>query len=280
MSCRFALSFSRFRAMFARSIAAAALAAPALSLLGLPAAAEAGHPLSVYGTVDPNDPFYLDINDQLFPGGGSAPDRIPAYTRQLPTAESLLAPQLRPFAVGYSLTGGYRPIYTGAEQPIGDQTIYTHGGNGYVYRPVYEAAAYPVGYGGYTTTGSSGRAYVVENPGTPYESSYGSSQGRAAVVDVMPHYGAGRPQGYVAAYGGGYYGGEDYGDADFQAPLFYGVQRATRQVETFAAPAAHPPIGQPTVAPPVVQQQPRLAPGQGPRPKSLEELPNPPRGEF
>lgn len=264
MSCRAPLFFQRVLASIAPSLTALAIA-----FLGSLSTANAGGPLSVYGTVDPNDPFYLDINDQLFPGGGSAPDKLPGYTRTLPMAESLLStPQMQPFGVGYTLTGGYRPIYSGAVQPTGHQIIETHGGNGYVYRPTYDYGNEPYGTGyGYrypgTTqvVGSSGRAFVASNPGTVYETRYGSSYGRAAVVNVPQ-------QGYMAAYGAGYYGAADYGYADYLAAPFYGVQTSTRAVETYVAPQQAP-----------LQRQPRLAPEPGPRPKSLEELPQP-RREF
>lgn len=253
MSCRFR-SFSQ------RLLSAVALS---LSCFGVQAVANAGHPLSVYSPsvypynyVDPYE-YYVDFADQLFPGGGEAPEKLPARTRHLPTAEALLSTQLLPFNTGYSLAGGYRPIYSGFPQPVGDQTIVTHGGNGYAYHPVYETSALPPPQ---TVSGrgvvSGGRALVINDPGTAYTS-----------------YGAGRSQGYVASYGGGYYGYPDYGTADFQAPVFYGVQSATRATEPFA------PAEQPTAQAAPAQAQPHLAPGPGPRPKSLEELPKPKR-EF
>ena len=113
--------------------------------------------------------------------------------------------QTNPFQVGYSLVGGYRPLYSGAAQPIGHEMISTHGGNGYVYRPVYGSRPYyaPQYYGSYGVVptrssweyinhGSRGRELVIDNPGTPYESRYspaaGVGSGHAAMLNVMPQY--------------------------------------------------------------------------------------------
>lgn len=113
--------------------------------------------------------------------------------------------QTNPFQVGYSLVGGYRPLYSGAAQPVGHEMISTHGGNGYVYRPVYGAQPYyaPQYFGSYGVVpthaswaninhGSSGHELVIENPGTPYETRYspgaGAGAGHAALLNVMPQY--------------------------------------------------------------------------------------------
>jgi len=65
--------------------------------------------------------------------------------------------QLDPFGVGYDLLNGYRPIYSGARQPIGHEMAPTRAdGNGYVYRPVYAPSP------GYRYT--PGGAMVVEYP--------------------------------------------------------------------------------------------------------------------
>ncbi|MCE9605546.1 MAG: hypothetical protein K8U03_11695 [Planctomycetia bacterium] len=140
MLCPTAFSFERLLSAIAFSIA----------LVGLQEAAIAGYPSSYYGTidygtVDPNSSFYLDINDQLFPGGGSAPLALPERTRELPTAESLLAPRTQPYsqpyAASYPAPGGYHPTST------------TYGGYGshpVGYRPIYEGTLVPrYGYYGY-----------------------------------------------------------------------------------------------------------------------------------
>lgn len=261
MSCLSALVSQRpVVSLFSgRVLAAIALA---VVVLGLQSDASAqsrlGYALSV---CDP---------ENLWPAGGDAPLPLWERNRLLPTAETLLLPQTQPFAVGYSLTGGYRPIYTGAVQPTGHQVTMTHGGNGYTYQPTYDygngygygAAAAPVGYDGTGVssggvTGSGGGVLVVSNPGTPYESRYGTSRGRAAVVNVAPVYGHGPYANYGADYIGNY--GPGYES--------YGAQ-AAYTVETRAAPTVP------------ANQVPTLAPG--PSPKNLEDLPNPqvPKREF
>lgn len=261
MSCR-------FRFVAHRLLSAVALC---LSLFGLQAAAQAGYPYtgsgvyswSSYGAMEPYA-YYADFNDQLYPAGGDAPDPYPERYRRLPTVEMMMATRTRPFAGGYSLAGGYRPVYTGVEQPVGHEITMTHGGNGYVYQPVYASAPTQV----YTGSGSSydghygsTRTLVINNPGTPYETR-----------------GANNSQGYAAAYGGGYYGLPDYGTAAFQAPLYYGIQPALHNPEPFGAAETLPtPTAQPQAAP--AQAQPKLAPGPGPQPKKLEAAPLPKR-EF
>ena len=66
--------------------------------------------------------------------------------------------QIDPFNVGYDLLLGYRPIYSGARQPIGHEIISTHNGNGYIYRPTYAPSP------GYHYT--PGGALVIEYRGT------------------------------------------------------------------------------------------------------------------
>lgn len=252
MSCRFRLSLQRL-------ISAVALS---LSAFGVQAAAHAGYPYtgsgvytwSSYGAMDPYA-YYADFNDQLYPAGGDAPDPFPERTRRIPTVEMMMATRTQPFGVGYSLAGGYRPVYTGVEQPVGHVTTMTHGGNGYTYQPVYAPAPTQVytghpGYGGY----GSSRALVINNPGTPYETRGANNN----------------PQGYAAAYGGGYYGAPDYGTAAFQAPLYYGVQPALHNTEPFGTAETLPTPAQAAPA----QNQPRLAPGPGPTPKKLEAAPS------
>lgn len=138
---------------------------------------------STYGSVDPNQ-----------------------YARPAAAPVTVMPEwQTNPFQVGYSLVGGYRPLYSGAVQPVGHEMISTHGGNGYVYRPVYGSQPYyaPQHFGSYGVVptrsswaninhGSSGHELVIENPGTPYESRYspgaGAGTGHAALLNVMPQY--------------------------------------------------------------------------------------------
>lgn len=153
----------------------------------------------VYGTYDPNSyarPY------------GQAP--VVSYDHTW---------QTDPFSVGYTLTGGYRSLYSGAPQPVGHETIMTHGGNGYIYRPVYGEQPFygPQHFGSYgvVTTGnrplfhgSRGSALVIDNPGTPYESRYtpsSGSPGHAALIDVMPHQYYSNPYGPGAEYAAAYY---------------------------------------------------------------------------
>lgn len=257
MSCRFRLVAQRLLSAVAMS----------LSLFGVHASAHAGYPYtgsgiytwSSYGAMEPYA-YYADFNDQLYPAGGDAPDPFPERTRRLPTVEMMMATRTQPFAVGYSLAGGYRPVYTGVEQPVGHVTTMTHGGNGYTYQPTYAAAPtqYYAGSGsGYGGNYGSARALVINNPGTPYETR-----------------GANSSQGYAAAYGGGFYGAPDYGTATFQAPLYYGVQPALHNTEPFGTAETLPAPVQapPQAAPP--QSKPKLAPGPGPKPKKLEAAPS------
>lgn len=153
----------------------------------------------VYGTYDPN-----------------------SYARpygQYPAVSYDQTWQTDPFSVGYTLTGGYRSLYSGAPQPVGHETIMTHGGNGYVYRPVYGEQPFygwqHFGSYGVVTTGnrpmfhgSRGSALVIDNPGTPYESRYTPSsgtRGHAALIDVMPHQYYSNPYGPGAEYAATYY---------------------------------------------------------------------------
>lgn len=260
MSCR-------FRTLMQRLLSAVALS---LSVFGVQSAAQAGYPYtgsgiytwSSYGAMDPYA-YYADFNDQLYPAGGDAPDPFPERTRRLPTVEMMMATRTQPFGVGYSLTGGYRPFYTGVEQPVGHTTTMTHGGNGYVYQPVYASAPTQVYTGsgsnhGYGYSYNSTRALVINNPGTPYETR-----------------GANSSQGYAAAYGGGYYGAPDYGTAAFAAPLYYGIQPALHNTEPFGTAETLPTPTQaapPQAAPP--QAKPQVAPGPGPTPKKLEPAPS------
>ncbi|MCE9606752.1 MAG: hypothetical protein K8U03_17820 [Planctomycetia bacterium] len=229
MSCR-GLSLSRL--VFTSAVAV-------IAVLGFQAAAQAQS--GVYGTIDPYD---------FVPAAGTVP-----YVSTVPMF------QTQPFAVGYSLSGGYRPIYTGVPQPIGNEIIETHGGNGYVYRPIYAGSmsAMPQYYGsnGYVNRGSPGSALVIDNPGTPYESRYSTPKywpHRAAVIDVTPNYGAGSRQ----------YLGPGYDDANYGLQTNY----ATEVPQAKEVPQANG-LSQRNV--------PTLAPG--PRPKSVEELPRP-RREF
>ena len=78
-----------------------------------------------------------------------------------PTYSSPTMLQMDPFGVGYNLLSGYRPIYSGARQPIGHEIVATHrNGNGYVYRPIYGPSP------GYRY--SVGGALVVEYPNVRY----------------------------------------------------------------------------------------------------------------
>lgn len=114
----------------------------AASMVGAATAAQAQS--SAYYTVDPYD---------VSPPVGATP------TYSVPTMV-----QMNPFAVGYNLLSGYRPIYSGARQPVGHELIGTHdngvGYNGYVYRPVYGPSP------GYRY--SVGGALVVEFPNVRY----------------------------------------------------------------------------------------------------------------
>jgi hypothetical protein len=92
---------------------------------------------TTYYTIDPYD---VPTAPQLAPGG------TPATMWQMD-----------PFARGYNLLSGYRPVYAGARQPMGHEVIPTRpDGNGYVYRPVYAPSpGYHYTYGG---------ALVIEYP--------------------------------------------------------------------------------------------------------------------
>ncbi|MBA4020114.1 MAG: hypothetical protein C0483_23370 [Pirellula sp.] len=159
------------------------LGAPALLFAAALLAGPAQAQQYTYGSVDPN---------QYARPAGAPVTVMPEW-------------QTNPFQVGYSLVGGYRPLYSGAAQPIGHETISTHGGNGYVYRPVYGAQPYyaPQYFGSYGVVpsrsswaninhGSRGHELVIDNPGTPYESRYspgmGAGTGHAALLNVMPQY--------------------------------------------------------------------------------------------
>ena len=141
-----------------------------------------------YGTIDPYD--YAPAAPQ------------PSWT-------TLQNWQMDPFSVGYNLLGGYRGLYIGAAQPIGHETISTHGGNGYVYRPIYGSQPFYgwQHFGSYAVVpnhGSKGTALVVDNPGTPNERRYSPSQGlgrgHAAMITVMPEYYAAAPYAYDYGY--------------------------------------------------------------------------------
>ena len=140
---------------------------------------------------------------QQYPNGSVDPNQ---YVRPAGAPVTVMPEwQTNPFQVGYSLVGGYRPLYSGAVQPVGHEMISTHGGNGYVYRPVYGSQPYyaPQYFGSYGVVptrsswanlnhGSRGHELVIENPGTPYESRYspgaGAGTGHAALLNVMPQY--------------------------------------------------------------------------------------------
>jgi hypothetical protein len=100
--------------------------------------------------------------------GGPDPYAYAPPAGAYPAAYSTYNYQMNPFAVGYDLLGGYRPIYSGARQPIGHEMIWT-GQNSYVYRPTYaaETSSARVAWGG--------GPLVIDYPGTNQAKYYTSS---------------------------------------------------------------------------------------------------------
>jgi hypothetical protein len=104
----------------------------------------------------------------FYGGGGPDPNYFLPAPGTCPDVYSGYAWQTNPFAVGYDLLAGYRPIYGGARQPIGHEMIWTSQ-NGYVYRPTYSP-----------NTSSSriawaGGPLVIDYPGTDRAKYYTAS---------------------------------------------------------------------------------------------------------
>jgi hypothetical protein len=101
-------------------------------------------------------------------GGGPDPNYFRPAAGAYPDVYSTYNWQMNPFAVGYDLLAGYRPIYGGARQPVGHEMIWTSH-NGYVYRPTYSPNTTS------TRVAWGGGPLVIDFPGTDRAKYYTSS---------------------------------------------------------------------------------------------------------
>jgi hypothetical protein len=73
---------------------------------------------------------------RYYGSGGADPYSYAPAPGSYPAAYTTFNYQTNPFAVGYDLLAGYRPVYGGARPINGHEMIWTSD-NGYVYRPTY-----------------------------------------------------------------------------------------------------------------------------------------------